>query len=105
MNCTSCKAPIVLDAALQQSSRSWPQLQIVLHVCPQCGTRLYLRFEKDAAHLVRATSALGPCWDCLDTEQRPGITVRSEPKGLHVRIDRAKYFVPARQPQIPNPPP
>jgi hypothetical protein len=96
MNCNSCQAQIDLIAALEHSPRSWPELQIVLHVCPQCDTRLFLRFEKDAAHLVRASSALGPRWDCLDTEKRPGITFRAEHKGLHVRIDRAKYFVPAR---------
>ena len=96
MNCNSCQAQINLIAALEHSTRSWPHLQIVLHVCPQCGARLYLRLEKDAAHLVRATSALGPRWDCLETETRPGISVRSEPKGLHLRIDRVKYFVPAR---------
>lgn len=97
MKCTSCQAQIDLIAALDHSTRSWPHLQIVLCVCPQCGARLYLRFEKDTAHLVRAASALGPRWDCLDTEHLPGITFRSEHKGLHVRIDRLKYFVPAKQ--------
>jgi predicted RNA-binding Zn-ribbon protein involved in translation (DUF1610 family) len=96
MTCNSCQAQIDLIAALEHRPRSWPELHIVLHVCPQCGTRLYLRLEKDAAHLVRASSALDPRWDCLDTETRPGISTRSEPKGLHVRIDRNKYFVPAK---------
>jgi hypothetical protein len=95
MTCTSCQASIDLIAALEQSPRSWPRLQIALHICPQCGARLYLRFERDAAHLVRAASALSPRWDLLQTDQRPGISVRWEPKGLHVRIDRVKYFVPA----------
>jgi predicted RNA-binding Zn-ribbon protein involved in translation (DUF1610 family) len=103
MTCNSCHAQIDLIAALEHSPRSWPGLRIVLHVCPQCGTRLYLRFETDAAHLVRASSALGPRWDWVDTEKRPGITFRAEPEGLHVRIDHANYFVPARWLQIPSP--
>jgi hypothetical protein len=103
MTCNSCHAEIDLIAALQQSPRSWPQLQIVLHVCPQCAAKLYLRLEKGAAHLVCTTSALGPRWHCLQTEKRPGISVRSEPKGLHVRINRVNYSVPATQVQIPKP--
>ncbi len=95
MTCTSCRAQIDLITALDHSPRSWPLLQVVLHLCPQCGARLYFRLEKDAAHLVRAASVLGPHWDYLQTEKCPGISVRSDPKGLHLRINRAKYFVPA----------
>jgi hypothetical protein len=96
MRCNSCRGQIELLTVLEYSPRSWPHLQTLQYVCPQCGARLYLRFETDAAHLVRPSSVLGPQWDYLDTEERTGISVRSEPRGLHVRINRVKYFVPAK---------
>jgi hypothetical protein len=94
MKCTSCKGEIDLLSAVEHSARSWPALQTILHICPQCSARLYLHLETDAFHLLRPEAMLGPRkWTYAASEPCKNLTVRSAPNGLGVQIGRAKYLV------------
>ncbi len=95
MKCTTCQDEIDLLSAVERSTRSWPQLQTILHVCPKCSARLYLRFETDAIYLVRAASFLGPKWEASASEFCQGVTVHPAPDGLQIRIGPVNRIVPA----------
>ncbi len=96
MKCASCQDEIHLVSAVEQSTRSWPHLQTVLHVCPKCAARIYLRFEADTAYLVCPATALSPRWTYLASEKCKGLVLRQEREGLRIRIGQLSRLVPAR---------
>ncbi len=97
MKCTNCQDQIDLLSAIEGSTRSWPALQTILHICPKCSARLYLRLEPGAIHLFRPNALLGPHkWTYTASEPCPRLRVSSEPKGLRIRIGPLKRIVPGR---------
>ncbi len=96
MKCTTCQDEIDLLSAVAHSTRSWPALQTILHVCPKCSARLYLRFERDTAFLLCPESILRPAWKYTASEPRPALNVRSEANGLRIQIGRATYLIRSR---------
>ncbi len=96
MKCTTCQDEIDLLSAVAHSIRSWPALETILHLCPKCSTRLYLRFERDTAFLLCAESILSPAWKYISSEPCPALKVRSEAKGLRIHIGRASFLIRSR---------
>ncbi len=97
MKCTTCQDEIDLLSAVAHTTRSWPQLQTFLHICPKCSVRLYLRLEPDAVRLFRPDALLGPHkWAYTASEPCPHLKVRPEAKGLRIQIGGTKYLIPSR---------
>ncbi len=96
MKCTTCRDEIDLLSAVTHSTRSWPALQTILHICPKCSARLYLRFERDTALLLCPESILRPAWRYTASEPCPALKVRSEANGLRIQIGRATYLIRSR---------
>ncbi len=96
MKCTSCQEEIDLRSAVEHSTRSWPALQTILHICPKCSARLYLRFEKNTALLLCPESILRPTWRYTASEPCNPLAVHAAPIGLRIRIGPLKRIVPGR---------
>ncbi len=96
MKCTNCQDEIDLLSALAHSTRSWPALQTILHICPKCSARLYLRFERNTAFLLCAESTLSPAWKHISSEPCPALKVRSEAKALRIQIGRPTFLIRSR---------
>ncbi len=97
MKCTTCQDEIDLLSAVAHSTRSWPQLQTFLYICPKCSASLYLRVEPDTVHLLRPDALLGPHkWTYTASEPCPRLKVRPEARGLRIQIGRATYLIPSR---------
>ncbi len=95
MKCTTCQDEIDLLSAVAHSTRSWPALQTILHVCPKCSAMLYVRLERNTAFLLCAESTLSPAWKHMSSEPCPALKVCSEAKGLRIQIGRATYLIPS----------
>ncbi len=94
MKCTNCQDEIDLLSAIEHSTRSWPALQTILHICPKCSSRLYLRFEKDTALLLCPESIVRAAWKYSASAPCKPLIVRVVPKGLRIRIGTLNHIVP-----------
>ncbi len=95
MKCTTCEDEIDLLSAVAHSTRSWPALQTILHICPKCSARLYLRFGRDSVFLLCPESILYPAWKYTASEPCKTLAVRAVGLGLSIRIGPLKRIIPS----------
>lgn len=95
--CKSCGETIDLEAAIQDSPYSWPNLSAFWHECLDCSTGNHVQVKQGEASIIEITGAPGPTWVALSRTQNEGFNVREDPEFLQVWLGNIHRAIPSRK--------
>jgi hypothetical protein len=96
MNCINCKASFNLEFALSNSVFSWPEMQTIWYVCPDCNKGNHIRFNSKKVELIKSVTNNGTSWETVHDYFEPTIDVRIDSKYLHVWYNGKHFEIESR---------
>jgi len=96
IKCKECGFHIELKQALEESPYSWPLLQSIWHICPNCKEGNHIRFVEEEVQIIKIISAPGPEWKLINKQREPNLAFRIDPEYLHIWYKEKHYEVKAK---------
>jgi len=85
-HCLSCGTAIEGKRLLELGKFCWPEMQTFWAECSTCDSGLHIQAREGSLVQIKMVSASGPDWDEVSAEPIQGLTVRADPRFLHIWV-------------------